>query len=381
VAREDYTLREMNGKTPEEYLAEIEQADAAKLTIYVGFAAGVGKTYKMLGDAHDLKQAGVDVVCGYIETHGRKRTEAMIGNLEVVPRKKFEYKGVTLEEMDTEAVIARAPKIMLVDELAHTNVHGSKNRKRYHDVEEILGAGINVFSTLNIQHLESINEFVEKATGVQIRETVPDRVVRGAELINVDLPVEGLRQRLLEGRIYPPERIERALQNFFTEENLSLLRELSLHETARDVEDRYTSKRQGGGTLSGEPERVIVAISSKPDVKRLIRRGSRVAGRMNTAWYVVYVETPREAPDKISASAQRQLSESLSFARELGPEVAPLKGRDIVEELVRFAREHNVTYVILGHSERSRWEEFWSGNVINRFVREVGDIDVQVVSP
>lgn len=374
------SLSGMNSaRSPEEYLAEIKQAEAAKLTIYVGFAAGVGKTYKMLADAHDLKSVGVDVVCGYIETHGRERTAAMIGDLEVIPRKRSEYKGVILEELDTGAVIARAPQIALVDELAHTNVPGSKNRKRYHDVEEILGAGINVFSTLNIQHLESINEFVEKATGVRIRETVPDRVVRGAELINVDLPVESLRQRLLEGRIYPPERVERALQNFFTEENLSLLRELSLHETARDVEARYTARR-ANGPRSGEPERVMVAISSKPDVKRLIRRGSRVAGRMNTEWYVVYVETPHQAPSKISATAQRQLSDNLQFARELGAEVVKLEGKDVVAELTRFAREHNVTYVIMGHSERSRWEEFWRGNVINRFIREVGDIDVQVVS-
>lgn len=366
-------------RSPEEYLEQIRKAERAKLTIYVGFAAGVGKTYKMLADAHDLKDAGVDVVCGYIETHGRGRTEAMIGDLEVVPRKKIEYRSVTLEEMDTEALIARAPQVALVDELAHTNVPGSKSRKRYADVEEIRAAGINVFSTLNIQHLESVNEFVERATRVRVRETVPDRVVREAELVNVDLPVDALRQRIHDGQVYPAERIQRALQNFFTEENLSLLRELSLHETARDVEARYTSRR-ANGPRSGEPERVMVAISSKPDVKRLIRRGSRVAGRMNTEWYVVYVETPREAPNKISATTQRQIADNLQLARELGAEVVVLKGRDVVAEMLRFAREHNVTYVILGHSKRSRWEEFRRGNVINRFVREVGDIDVQVVS-
>src|SRR5215211_1386857 len=235
------------------------------------------------------------------------------GTLEVIPRKKIEYKGVTLEELDTEAVIERRPQIALIDELAHTNVPGSKNRKRYQDAEEILAAGINVISTLNIQHLESINEFVEKATGVKIRETVPDHVVRPAELINVDLPVDALRERLRSGQVYPLERIERALQNFFTEENLSVLRELSLHETARDLEARYTARRRTNGVKTGEPERVMVAISSKPDVKRLIRRGSRVAGRMNTDWYDVYVETPREAPNRISAAAQRQLVENLAF--------------------------------------------------------------------
>ena len=366
-------------RSPEEYLEEITRAQEARLTVYVGFAAGVGKTYKMLADAHDLKQAGVDVVCGYIETHGRERTASMIGDLEVVPRERIEYKGVVLEELDAGAVIARSPQIALIDELAHTNVPGSRNHKRYRDVEEILAAGVNVFSTLNIQHLESINEFVEKATGVKVRETVPDRVLRQAELVNVDLPVEGLRQRLIEGKVYPPERAQRALQNFFTEDNLSLLRELSLHETARDLEARYTSRRRNG-VRSGEPERVMVAISSKPDAGRLIRRGSRVAGRMNTEWYVVYVETSRSAPEKISATAQRQVAENLQFATELGAEVVTLKGDDIVSELVRFAREHNVTYVILGHSRRSRLEEFLRGSVINRFIREVGDVDVQVVS-
>lgn len=371
----------MNGaRSPEEYLAEIRKAEAAKLTVYIGFAAGVGKTYKMLADAHDLKAAGIDVVCGYIETHGRQRTAAMIGDLEVVPRRELEYKGVVLEELDAEALVSRAPQVALVDELAHTNVPGSKNRKRYGDVEEILAAGINVFSTLNIQHVESINEFVERTTKIRIRETVPDRIVREAELVNIDLPVDALRERLRAGQVYPPERIERALQNFFTEENLSVLRELSLHETAKDVEARYTARRRMDGAASGEPEQVMVAISSKPDVKRLIRRGSRVAGRMNTDWYVVYVETPRETPERITASAQRQLAENLQLATELGATVVKLEGKDIVAELVGFAREHDVTHVILGHSQRSRWEEFWRGNVVNRFIGEVGDIDVQVVS-
>lgn len=372
-------MTSMDGRrTPEEYLEEIRRADQAKLTIYVGFAAGVGKTYKMLADAHELKNAGVDVVAGYIEPHGRERTRQMIGDLEVILRKKIDYKGVTLEELDVEAVIERTPQIALIDELAHTNVPGSRNRKRYEDVEEILSSGINVFSTLNIQHLESINEFVERMTHVKIRETVPDPIVREAELINVDLPVDSLRQRLLEGQVYPQERVGRALENFFTEDNLSLLRELALRETAKDVEARYSAHRYSN-VKAGEPERVMVGISSKPDAKSLIRRGSRAAGRMNTEWYVVYVQTPREAPEKISATAQRQISENLQFAQELGAKVVQLKGKDIVGELVRFAREHNVTYVILGHSQRSRWEEFWRGSIINRFIDEIGDVDVQVV--
>lgn len=367
-------------RSPEECLARLEKEDEARLTIYVGFAAGVGKTYRMLADAHDLKRAGVDVVCGYIETHGRRETEEMIGDLEVIPRKKIEYRGILLEEMDTEAVMFRHPQVALVDELAHTNVPGSKNAKRYQDVEEILAAGIDVFSTMNIQHLESVNEFVERATGVKVRETVPDRIVRRAELINVDVTVDTLRERLLEGRVYPPERVRQALENFFTEENLSLLRELSLHETARDLEARYTARRENG-PRSGEPERVMVALSSKPDARSLLRRGSRVAGRMNTDWYAVYVETPRTAPERLSATAQRQISENLQFARELGAEVVVLKGKDVVAELVRFAREHNVTYVIMGHPRRSRWEKFWRGDVIDRFIYEIGEgVDVQIVS-
>ena len=344
----------------------------------MGFAAGVGKTYRMLADAHDLRGAGVDVVCGYVETHGRAGTEAMIRDLEVVPRKRVEYRGVTLEEMDLEAVISRAPQMALVDELAHTNVPGSENRKRYEDIEEILAAGISVLSTLNVQHLESINEFVERMTKAKIRETVPDRVLLGAEIVNVDLPVEVLRKRLAEGEIYPQERVERAMSNFFTEDNLSLLRELALRETARDVEAGHVARR-GRGRGSGDPEQVMVPISSSPKVKRLIRRGSRVAGRMNTDWYVVYVETPGEAPDRISATAQRQVAENLQFARELGAEVVTLKGADVVAELARFARENNVTYVVMGHTERSRLKEFLRGSVINRLIRELGDVDVQVV--
>ncbi|MBV9453158.1 MAG: universal stress protein [Rubrobacter sp.] len=373
-------MTNMDGRrTPEEYLEEIKRAERAKLTIYVGFAAGVGKTYKMLADAHELKSAGVDVVAGYIETHGRERTREMIGDLEVIPRKRTDYKGVVLEELDVQAVIDRTPQITLIDELAHTNVPGSKNCKRYEDVEEILAAGINVFSTLNIQHLESINEFVERMTKVKIKETVPDRIVREAELINVDLPVDSLRQRLLEGQVYPQERVGRALQNFFTEDNLSLLRELALRETAKDVEARYSARRSSS-LKAGDPERVMVAISSNPDSKRLIRRGSRVAGRMNTEWYVVYIETPREASEKISATAQRQLADNLQVAKELGAEVVQLKGKDIVSELVKFAREHKVTYVIVGHSNRSWWERLLRGNVLEHFIQEMGDVDVQVVS-
>lgn len=363
-------------RTPEEYLAKIRRDGAARLTVYVGFAAGVGKTYRMLADARDLADAGVDVVCGYVETHGRVGTEAMIGDLEVVPRRRIEYRGVTLEEINAEAVIARAPRIALVDELAHTNVPGSKNRKRYADVEEILAAGIGVLSTLNIQHLESLNEFVERMTEVRIRETVPDRVLRRAEVVNVDLPVEGLRQRLLEGKVYPQERVGRALDNFFTEDNLSLLRELALRETARDVEAGSAARRGRGG---GDPEHVMVPVSSNPSAKRLIRRGSRVAGRMNTDWYVVYVETPNDSPEKISATAQRHAAENLQLAKELGAEVVTLKGSDVVEELVSFSREHNVTYVVMGHTEKSRLQEFLRGSVINRLIRELGDVDVQIV--
>jgi two-component system sensor histidine kinase KdpD len=370
----------VNGsRTPEEYLQDIKRSDAARLTVYVGFAAGVGKTYRMLADARDLKAAGVDVVCGYIETHGRKRTEDQIGDLEVIPRRKVSYKGVTIEELDAEAVISRAPQVALIDELAHTNVAGSKNRKRYEDVGEILSSGINVLSTLNVQHLESINEFVERMTGVRIRETVPDRIVGPAEVVNVDLPVDSLRQRLLEGKVYPTERAKKALENFFTEDNLSLLRELALRETAKDVEAHYRPRR-AGIVKAGDPERVMVAVSSNPDVKRLIRRGSRTAGRMNVGWYVVYVQTPRESTERISATAQRQVADNLAFAKELGAEVVVLKAKDIVEALIGFAREHNVSYVIVGHTARSRLEHLLRGNLVDRLVREVGDVDVQVVS-
>src|SRR5579859_3077594 len=287
----------------------------------MGFAAGVGKTYRMLEEAHALKKRGVDVVLAYIEPHGRAETLALVSGLEVIARKKIEYRGVPVEEMALEAVLARKPSIAVVDEIPHTNVPGSKNRKRYQDVQDILEAGINVIGAINIQHLESLKDIVERVTGVTIRETVPDSFLKEADqIVNLDLAVEDLLDRLKAGKIYAPDKVTWALEHFFKDQHLSTLRELALREVAESLERLTEAKAKGGGDgARSTPGRVMVCMSSyPPHAATLLRKGYRMAGRLNTDWFVVYVETPREAPNLIEAEAQRHLLENIEKARELG---------------------------------------------------------------
>ena len=307
-----------------------------RLKLYLGFAAGVGKTYRMLEEARALKARGGDVVLALVETHGRAETEALLAGLEVVPRRQVRYRGVIIEEMDLDAVLERHPEVAVVDEIAHTNVPGSRHRRRYQDVLALLDAGINVVGAFNIQHLESLNDVVQRATGVTIRETVPDGFLKRADqIVNLDLSVEDLLDRLQSGKIYPADRVSWAREHFFKDRNLATLRELALREVAesldRDERRRRESARDADPGEAGVSGRVMVCLSSLPTrASALLRRGSRLAGRLNNDWFVVYVQTPREAPHLIDAEAQRHLLANAERARDLGAEVVHIKADDPV---------------------------------------------------
>lgn len=373
-----------NGETrpsPESLLAKLKAEEQARLRVYLGAAPGVGKTYQMLGDAHLLKRQGVDVVIAVVETHGRADTAALISDLEQVPLKTIEYRGVTLKEMDLEAVIARHPAIAIVDELAHTNVPGSKNHKRFEDVLELLEHGISVITAVNIQHIESLNDVVAQVTGVRVRETIPDYFIRRAnEVVNVDVSVDTLRTRLRQGKIYGVEKIEQSLNNFFRKGNLTALRELALRQLAEDQDVKARKYREREGLeQAAMPERVMVCMASRGSAKKLLRVGSRIAGRLAEDWYAVYVETPREEPGRIDPQDHVALQENIRFAESLGARVIKLKGNNVADELIQFARTEGITHVIFGQSARSRWEILLRGSVINRFLSEVRNATVQVV--
>jgi len=330
------------------FLRLIRRAQRGKLKIYLGYGAGVGKTWKMLEEGHHLKAEGVDVVVGLVETHGRAETARLVEGLEVVPRRQFLYRGITLEEMDLDAVLVRRPEVALVDELAHTNVPGSKNAKRYQDVEDLTNAGIHVISTLNIQHLESLYDIVESHIGVKVRERIPDSVLAEAdEIVNVDISPADLLQRLNEGKIYPTERVAVALENFFKRVNLDQLRELTLREIASQIDLKRRTEPEEPVDIA--PDQVMVCLSSQgPNAAALLRYGSRLAGRLNTSWYAVYVQTPREESTVIDLATQSRLSDTLTLAKELGAQVFPFKGEDVAETILHFAREYRVGHIVIG---------------------------------
>ena len=323
----------------------------------------------MLQEGQRLKRQGVDVVIGFVETHGRAETAAMIGDLEQVPRRRIEYHGVVLEEMDLDALLARRPTVALVDELAHTNAPGSRHAKRYQDVEELLRAGINVISTLNIQHLESLYDLVEQFTGVKVKERVPDYLLGMADqLVNVDLSAEDLRERLAAGKVYPAERIQAALANFFTPDNLSRLRELALSEMAHVLDRRRRrAERQAN---QGGADRVMVCLSSRspnPDV--LLRKGARLADRLGAPWYAVYIQTPRESMEKIDAATQRRVANALALAHQLGGVPMTFKGEDVVSTIAAFAKEYGITHILLGRSLRPWYRRWFGQSVLDRLLR------------
>ncbi len=368
----------------QDFLELVERSKRGRLKIYLGFAAGVGKTYRMLEEAHALKKRGVDVVVGFVETHLRPETQALVVGLEEVPTRKVEYRGVSIAEMDLDAVLARKPQVALVDEVAHTNAPDSRNRRRYLDVLALLDAGINVICAFNIQHLESLNDLVQRSTGVAVRETVPDTFLQTADqVVTLDLAVEDLLERLAGGKIYAPEKVTQALQNFFKPENLSTLRELALREVAEAV-DRAGSGRDGAGEApqrGAAGKRVMCCMSaSPPRAAELLRRASRMAGRHATDWFVVYVQTPKEAPDRIDSETQRHLLANIQMARDLGAEVVRLEGADPVTALIDFARSHGVAHVVLGRSQEPWYRQVLGRSIMLRIVREAEGLDVHLLA-
>jgi two-component system, OmpR family, sensor histidine kinase KdpD len=366
-------------------MAEIKlerQQEPARLRVYIGAAPGVGKTYDMLNDAYRMKhQQGMDVVIGLVESHGREETAARIRDLEIVPQREIPYRGVTLKEMDVDSILARHPQTVIVDELAHTNVPGSKNRKRYEDVLELLDAGINVMTAVNIQHLETLNDTVNRSANTIIRETVPDNFLKRAnEVVNVDVTVDELRNRLREGKIYAAEKVEQSLANFFRKGNLNMLRELALRTTAEQVGNQESQYRRTQGLEQASiPEKVMVCLSARPGTERLLRVGARIAGRLASNWYAVYVSRPEDDKGHGDPEAYHRLEEYQHMARNLGAQVVSLSDRNVADALIRFAQEEGISHVVFGQSARSRWDIFLHGSVINRFLSEIRDVTVQVV--
>jgi two-component system sensor histidine kinase KdpD len=361
--------------------AEEHAAKRGKLKIFLGYVAGVGKTYAMLEAAHQRKAQGIDVVVGYVETHKRAETEELTEDLDVLPRKQVEYRGVSLPEMDVDEVIKRRPAIVLVDEFAHTNAPGSRHPKRYMDVEEILDAGIDVYTTLNIQHLESLNDIVAQVTGVIVRETVPDRVLDGASEIEViDLPPDELMTRLKEGKVYIPEQASRAIDKFFRKGNLTALREMSLRRAAERVDDQMRSYMQtraiSGPWAAGE--RLVVCISPSPLAEKLIRTTRRLADELNAEWYAIYVEIASK-PENDPANRER-IGRTLQLAEELGAKSLTIAGRSIHDAVLDFAHKNNITKVVVGKPLKPRWQEIWSGSIVDQLIYASGDIDVYVIS-
>jgi two-component system sensor histidine kinase KdpD len=364
---------------PEDFLRLIEKSRLGKLKIYLGHAAGVGKTFAMLEEAHRLKKAGVDVVIGWVETHGRKETGVLLEGLEIIPRKKVPYGDTTVEVLDVDAIFKRYPTVCIVDELPFTNVAGSQHPKRYLEVHDLLLAGINIITAMNIQHLESLHDTVLRATGVDVRERVPDRFVLAADqVVNIDLTAEELRERLRLGKIYPADRATAALENFFTENNLNELRELALRETANALDQR---PRIGAKSPAEVSEKIVVFISTNPvTTARLLRAASRLAGRLNREWMAVYVRRKKEDPMRIASELQRQFIQNVQLATELGGSVTVLESEDVCEALLKYCRENDVHLVVLGTSER-RWWQFTRPNVLEFFMHHAPGIDLHIVDP
>jgi two-component system, OmpR family, sensor histidine kinase KdpD len=361
--------------------ARQDSDETGALRIYLGAAPGVGKTYRMLEDAHLMRRQGTDIVIGLVEPHNRADTIALVEGLEIIPLKEIQYRSVTLREMDVEAIVARHPAWCMVDELAHSNVPGSRNRKRYEDVQELLDAGISVMTAMNVQHLETLNDAVARSASTQIRETIPDSLLRRAhEVINVDITVDELRNRLRLGKIYAPEKVEQALANFFRKGNLNMLRELALRTTAEQVGNAASEYRRIQGLEQAPmPEKVMVCLSPSPGTERLIRVGARIAGRLATNWFVVYVETPDSDHRHGDPAAFARLEEYQRLSRDLGARVVILRDKKVADALIEFARKENISHVVFGQSARTRWDILLHGSIVNRFLNEMRDTTVQVV--
>jgi two-component system sensor histidine kinase KdpD len=368
-------------KTPEQWLEEAAPSKhGGVFKLFLGYAPGVGKTYGMLSEAIRRHSRGEDVVIGVIESHGRKATADLASQLESVPRKKLEYKGAIFEEMDVDAILARKPRVSLVDELAHTNVEGSKHRKRYQDVLELLDAGIDVLSTMNIQHLESVTPMVQNITGITVRETVPDWVLKRVdEVVMSDLTPEALQNRMRRGDIYPLERVGRALDNFFRPGNLIALRELALRQVAQAVDrslESYREKEEPTSAAVPIRERIGVAVSSNPSAKYLIARGARMAQAMDAELLVIYVDLGQDAAEK----NQTTLAATLQFAENVGARIEKVKGTSVAEAVANLVREKHITQVVFGRSATAGVKKYLYLSAIHKFLRDAPPVDVHIVT-
>lgn len=367
---------ELAERRADDFLSLVRRAQRGRIKVYIGSSAGVGKTYRMLEEAHQLTARGVDVVVGFVETHGRPETAELLEGLEIVPPRRVRYRDIDILELDVDAVLARKPAVVLVDELPHTNPPGFRNRWRYQDVETLVDAGIHVLCAMNVQHLASLGELVHRATGVRVRETVPDAFLREADqVVNLDISAEDLIERLEAGKIYPPERIQQALTSFFRAENLETLRELALREVAEALDRRQAARREPTGV-----GKVMACVASRsPNPERIVERASRIAGRLNTHWYVVNVKAPAARAHRLDSEAERRLHDVLELAQRMGAEVVSLEGEDVVATLLDFARAHGVDHLLVGRSHRSRWQELLREGPLHRLLRVADGIDVQVV--
>src|SRR5215469_4250461 len=375
-------MAEREGRpSPEALLAAAKQEGRGRLKIFLGAAPGVGKTYEMLLSAQARRRDGVDVVVGVVEAHGRRETEALLEGLEVIPRQQVEYKGHLLAEMDLDAILRRRPQLVLVDELAHTNAPGSRHPKRYLDVEELIAAGIDVFTTLNIQHVESLNDVIAQITRIRVRETVPDSILDHADDIEVvDLSPEDLIKRLREGKVYVPQQAERAIRHYFASGNLTALRELALRRTAQRVDEQLLSHMREHAISGPWPagERVLVCVSEAPSTAGLIRYAKRLADRLQVPWTAIYVETART--QRLADVERDRIADHLRLAERLGASTITVPGRNIADEVVAHAIANNITQIVIGKSNRSRWFEILHGSVVHELVRKTGQISVNVIS-
>ncbi|MGL4584154.1 MAG: sensor protein KdpD [Flavobacterium sp.] len=366
-------------QSAEDFLELIRRSKRGKFKVYIGMSAGVGKTYRMLLEARDLQRNGIDVKLGFIETHNRKETHALLEGLPLIPRKEVFYKGKMIEELDLEAILKDRPEIVIIDELAHSNIAGSKNAKRWQDVMEILEAGINVISALNIQHIESLNNAVKEITSIDVTERVPDKVLQEAdEVVNIDLTADDLIERLKEGKIYPPEKISAALQNFFVSSNILQLRELALKEVASHVENKVAT--EVSISVLAKPNRFMACISSNDkNAKNVIRKTARLAGYLNSKWYVLYVQTPKEHPDKIALDKQRHLINNFKLATELGAEIIKSEHQNIAKAIMVQVEQRQVTTICIGKPRLRLYQIILATNVFNQLLKKLSSLPIDII--
>ncbi|WP_353116720.1 sensor protein KdpD [Myroides odoratus] len=366
-------------QSAEDFLELIRRAKRGKFKVYIGMSAGVGKTYRMLMEAKDLQRNGIDVKLAFIETHNRQETHALLEGLPIIPRKEVFYKGKMVEELDLEAILDERPEIVIIDELAHSNIAGSKNAKRWQDVMEILEAGINVISALNIQHIESLNSAVKDITSIDVMERVPDKVLQEAdEVVNIDLTAYDLIERLKEGKIYPPDKVPTALENFFTSSNILQLRELALKEVASHVENKVAS--EVSMSVSAKPSRFMACISSNDKhAKNVIRKTARLASYLNSKWYVLYVQTPKEHPDKIALDKQRHLINNFKLATELGAEIIKSEHPNIAKAIMVQVEQRQVTTICIGKPRLRLYQIILATNVFNQLLKKLTSLPIDII--